>query len=223
MSTLRGGRRPAPAAHSTGRALTPASWPAGCGRSHHTSLGGRRQTIPLRARSPACSQAATSLFGPWMVGWEGAVEATNVTGTGPQPLRAMAPSASATTSRPTRGCAPAMRWAGSCPTSRPASIGDAANRRILSAVRTAVGSGATMRRRRRRRRIRLRRSLDGAARISLRVVVRQQFDRTRRSGARTDSAGADAARRTRLLLPLRDWTELERRSDGTRIRAPLPG
>jgi outer membrane immunogenic protein len=25
------------------------------------------------------------LFGPWMLGWEGAVEATNVTGTGPQP------------------------------------------------------------------------------------------------------------------------------------------
>jgi opacity protein-like surface antigen len=25
------------------------------------------------------------LFGPWMLGWEGVVEATNVTGTGPQP------------------------------------------------------------------------------------------------------------------------------------------
>ena len=53
----------------------------------HTSLSGTATTTNNSAAGPVAGvfTGRNFLFGPWMLGWEGAVEATNVTGTGPQP------------------------------------------------------------------------------------------------------------------------------------------
>jgi outer membrane immunogenic protein len=54
----------------------------------HTSLGGATTNNSAAGPVAGVFTGRNFLFGPWMVGWDGAVEATNVTGTGPQPTGA---------------------------------------------------------------------------------------------------------------------------------------
>ncbi|MGA2491434.1 MAG: outer membrane beta-barrel protein [Roseiarcus sp.] len=54
----------------------------------HTSLGGATTNNSAAGPVAGVFTGRNFLFGPWMLGWEGAVEVTNVTGTGPQPTGA---------------------------------------------------------------------------------------------------------------------------------------
>ena len=51
----------------------------------HTSLGGATTNNSAAGPVAGVFTGRNFLFGSWVLGWEGAVEATNVTGTGPQP------------------------------------------------------------------------------------------------------------------------------------------
>jgi outer membrane immunogenic protein len=50
-----------------------------------TSMSGATTTDSAAGPVAGVFAGRNFLFGPWMLGWEGVVEATNVTGTGPQP------------------------------------------------------------------------------------------------------------------------------------------
>ena len=50
-----------------------------------TSMSGATTTDSAAGPAAGVFAGRNFVFGPWMLGWEGVVEATNVTGTGPQP------------------------------------------------------------------------------------------------------------------------------------------
>jgi hypothetical protein len=50
-----------------------------------TSLSGATTSVSAAGPAAGLFAGRNFLFGPWMAGWEGAVEVTNVTGTGPHP------------------------------------------------------------------------------------------------------------------------------------------
>jgi outer membrane immunogenic protein len=54
----------------------------------HTSLGGMTANNSASGPIAGVFTGRNFLFGSWMLGWEGSVEATDVTGTGPQPTGA---------------------------------------------------------------------------------------------------------------------------------------
>ena len=166
-----------------------------------TSLGGVTTNDSAAGPAAGLLTGRNFLFGPWMVGWEGAVELTNVTGTGPQPTIAAVSYRNyfEADTRLRAGYAlgrflpyvtAGLDWGRSEQTdlSPPAHTADG-----FGATSAVAGGG-------------LEYGFDDRWTARLEYLygwsTGSRFDPARRSGARTDPSGADAARRAGLLFPL---------------------